>query len=195
MSLPASKTFASLSTGQKVLGLVQEVCDDHLWLGLSPVVRGRVHLLEAAEDPSVLAAFADKFKVGQGLAARITNVNAKKTQLDLSLRGLTKGSQVGASGDVQAGALVMGRVAGVSGAGVRVQLAGKAGRVAVTDVHDAWVANALEGIKEGVFVRARVLSMEDGRPVLSLRPSQGGKVAGGWGRHLGTCCRGVVGLG
>ena len=32
------------------------------------------------------------------------------------------------------------------------------GTVALSDVHDVYVANALEGLQEGSYVRARVLS-------------------------------------
>eukprot|EP00967_Tisochrysis_lutea_P018742 scaffold21246_cov19-Tisochrysis_lutea.AAC.1 len=43
--------------------------------------------------------------------------------------------------------------------GLRVQLGGRLhGTVALSDVHDVYVANALEGLQEGSFVRARVLS-------------------------------------
>ena len=45
-----------------------------------------------------------------------------------------------------------------SGAGVRVHLAGHAsGHVAITDVHDGFVENAIESLKAGDFVRCRVL--------------------------------------
>ncbi|KAF5829876.1 hypothetical protein DUNSADRAFT_15392 [Dunaliella salina] len=74
--------------------------------------------------------------------------------------------------------------------GLRVQLGGRLhGMVALTDVHEVYVPNALEGLQEGSFVRARVLSCaaENGsstsgegsklpRVTLSLRPSDGGAV-------------------
>lgn len=79
------------------------------------------------------------------------------------------------------------RCATVQG-GLRVHLGGRLhGTVALTDVHDTYVANALTGLKEGSFVRACVLacSSEAGsgsgsKPLphvsLSLRPSDGGAV-------------------
>lgn len=67
---------------------------------------------------------------------------------------------------------------------LRVQLGGRLhGTVALSDVHDVYVANALTGLQEGGFVRARALaSMSPGdskllpRVTLSLRPSEGGAV-------------------
>jgi hypothetical protein len=70
----------------------------------------------------------------------------------------------------------------VRGSGLLVQLGWHAlGVVALTDIHDSWVTNALTGIEEGAYVRARVLPGPPdarGRLRLSLRPSDGGVVEG-----------------
>jgi rRNA biogenesis protein RRP5 len=86
------------------------------------------------------------------------------------------------------GSLVLGRVAAAPrGSGVLVVFGprrGEAGVVAVTDLHDQWVPNALEGLSAGRYVRAKVLPGErdaQGRVTLSLRPSDGGRVIGGGG--------------
>lgn len=76
-----------------------------------------------------------------------------------------------------------------AGSGVLVALgADIAGRVPLTEIHDALVPNAVEGLKPGQAVRANVLqaahssgpSKKAGRHQLSLslRPSKGGAVAG-----------------
>lgn len=45
-----------------------------------------------------------------------------------------------------------------------MHLAGHAsGQVAITDIHDSFVPNALEGIKIGYFVRCRVLGLADAK--------------------------------
>jgi rRNA biogenesis protein RRP5 len=83
------------------------------------------------------------------------------------------------------GSLMLGRVAAAPrGSGVLVVFGprrGEAGVVAVTDLHDRWVPNALEGLAAGAYVRASVLpGARDGhgRVPLSLRPSDGGRVIG-----------------
>lgn len=54
----------------------------------------------------------------------------------------------------------------VTGTGVRVHLAGNAsGQVALTDIHDSFVANALEGIEVGDFVRCRVMGRAEAKGV------------------------------
>lgn len=51
----------------------------------------------------------------------------------------------------------------------------QAGRAALMQLHDVWVEDALAGLKEGTFVRARVLEAPPGgKATLSLRPSQVG---------------------
>ena len=234
--LPSPAALEVLSPGQLVGGRVTEVADDHLWLALSPGVRGRVFLLDAASQPGVLAGFSSFFRPGQALAAHVVSVDAKKRQLDLSLlqpllqgpaqqggqsakKGSKKrgadGAPAGAAGAfvpaatlmaaaaaggvgsaAPPGSLVMGRITGAKGCGgLLVTLGGKAsGRVALSDIHDTWVPNALEGLEQGAFVRCCVLGVEEAgakgalvpggqrRLQLSLRPSRGGAVSGArWG--------------
>jgi rRNA biogenesis protein RRP5 len=80
------------------------------------------------------------------------------------------------------GQLLIGRVSAARGSGVLVQLGWHAlGLVSLSDIHDSWVPNALAGLQEGAFVRARVLDSPPdarGRLRLSLRPSDGGEVEG-----------------
>eukprot|EP00798_Chlamydomonas_sp_ICE-L_P000496 gene496-1903_t len=79
----------------------------------------------------------------------------------------------GFSDPPKVGDLVVGRVSGVSGGGVK-----RMGRVAVTDIHDTTVPNALAGIKEGAYARCKVLDPDSkGAIRLSARPCDGGKIS------------------
>jgi hypothetical protein len=229
-------SLASLAPGKLVSGVVSEVGDDHLWLSLSPSVRGRMLLLDASPFPEAIAAI----RVGQPMAARVLHVDTTKRALDLTrlphgpvhaasgaaAGGATKAKKgpaaeqqfvaasdiakaTGKSGspaDIAAliprltpGTLVMGRVTGVAGTGVTLHMGGRLhGRVAITDIHDAWVPNALAGIAVGAYARAVVIAaptseggnqQSDGssgapasgqlpRLQLSVRPSRGGALAG-----------------
>uniref|UniRef100_A0A383V4G5 S1 motif domain-containing protein n=1 Tax=Tetradesmus obliquus TaxID=3088 RepID=A0A383V4G5_TETOB len=200
-------TAADLHPGLKVVGWLAGFTKDALWLSLAPELKGRVHLLESADSPEALAAgFEARFSMGQGLVAVVLGVDAKQHTLDLSLRGdrlrrgisdpaAAAGAAAAAAADrLAGGALVPGRIVSVTGSGVVVQLGPKTlGVVAVTDIHDSWVPNALAGLSAGVYVRARVLAAEGaeprsggaaaaavdskGRVLLSLRPSEGGQLA------------------
>lgn len=96
--------------------------------------------------------------------------------------------------------MVLGRVTAVGGGAVRVQLGARSGgRVALTDIHDAPVEQALAGLRPGQFCLAAVLGPDPAAPksskrrggdgasgdqegggsqlLLSLRPSAGGQCA------------------
>lgn len=53
---------------------VQETAVDCLWLLLSPVLRGRLHALDSADEVTDLAAFAKRFSVGQSLRCTVLQV-------------------------------------------------------------------------------------------------------------------------
>lgn len=130
-------------------------------------------------------------------------------QATQSSGGPKKGGKGAAAGDTAAalqallppGRLVMARVAGVGGSGVRLHLGGRVfGNVTLTDVHDAWVGNALAGLEENNFVRAAVLAVTPAqtssatanssaalpRIALTLRTSHGGCIPG---ETRGLCFR------
>ncbi|GLI68751.1 hypothetical protein VaNZ11_013243 [Volvox africanus] len=192
--------LTSLSPGMKLPCFVVEVAEDAVWLTAGPTLRGRVSIYEASTDPNVLAKLPTAFPIGTPVTARILAVDCKRKKLDLSLVDPEGSTTSGAdTTDVvsRTGALVMGRIYAITGFGVRVKLGarGQVGCVALTDIHDHWVPNALKGLKAGTYVRVRVLGQKDEFAMLSLRPSQGGAVAGGRGRgsaSAGKTSRGAV---
>ena len=79
--------------------------------------------------------------------------------------------------------MVMGKVTVMSGRGVRIALTnGSVGSVALTDLHDKFVPNALEGLVGCPYVRACILpagpSDKPGSLRLSLKQSDGAAHAG-----------------
>ena len=76
-------------------------------------------------------------------------VDRRRRHLDLTLRGVT-GQQFGSNKQPRIGDAVAGKVVSVSGTGVRLQLGARLyGRVPLTDLHDSWHDNALEGNPSG----------------------------------------------
>lgn len=117
------------------------------------------------------------------------HVDGRKHALDVSL---LPASSPAAAAQPPPGTLVLGRISAVGGGtgGVRVQLSARsAGRVALTDVHDAPVQQALAGLAPGQYCRAAVLGADPSSAgskrrggggtqlLLSLRPSAGGQSA------------------
>lgn len=84
---------------------------------------------------------------------------------------------------LQEGQLVMGKVQSASGSGVWCWLAnGAVATASLTELHDQYVPNALQGLKPGTFVRAAVakLPSKAGKLKITLRQSRGCS-------HSGTC--------
>lgn len=139
---------------------------------------------QAASSIAECEQLKQRFQPGQAVQAWVVAVDAKKRALDVSL---LPGQPAATS--PAAGAMVLGRVTAVGGAGVRVQLsAHSAGRVALTDIHDAPVQQATAGLQAGQYCRAAVLGADPaaggkegggrgGQLLLSLRPAAGGQCA------------------
>ncbi|GAX80532.1 hypothetical protein CEUSTIGMA_g7970.t1 [Chlamydomonas eustigma] len=205
--LPKSLTLSDLSAGAWVTGLVQEVAEDHLWVSLSPSIRGRVSALDVSTDPLALADLKNTFHVGEGVRGRVLQVDVHRRQLDLTLitpeaSGSTKGTVVGTCSPLQPGDMIMGRVVAVAGSGIKVHIGHKRyGIISMTDLHDEWVDNALLGVTKGSYARCKVISALDRKPptftgavisseesqafLLSVRPSYGGCLAG-LQQHIGA---------
>ncbi len=182
---PRPLAWADLVPGAALRGYVQEAAPatGHLWIAFGPAVRGRAFLPAGRADAAAVAAAARALCPGAPVAAVVLAADAGRRALDVSL---------GAGPPRPApapGATALGVVTAVSGAGVRVQVgAAAAGRVALTDVHDAPVADALAGLAPRQVVRVAVLARgsgsgggggggEAGLLALSLRPSRGGEAA------------------
>lgn len=132
---------------------------------------------------------------GLGLQATVVAVDSRRRALDVTLVPQQQGAA--ALQPPARGSTVLGRITSVGGAGVRVQLgACSSGRVALTDIHDGPVQQALAGLEAGQYVQAAVVGPDpaasstggkgrgggkaDGATsqlLLSLRPSDGGHCA------------------
>lgn len=53
---------------------VQEIADDHIIVQLASIVKGRVSIFDSAEEPQALKGFAERFKEGQAIKCRISQV-------------------------------------------------------------------------------------------------------------------------
>ena len=172
---PTQLSWTSLQPGQTHRAYVQEVHNGYLWAVLSPTIRGRAFLpggccstvdecRTAASGGTASGGTASggtaiastSFTPGAPLDVELTSVDASKHALDFVLAGRSVAK------DVIPGQLLPGLVTTVGGGSgvVVVQLAPNlSGRVALTDIHDVAVKNALHGLKSGQFVLAYVLNV------------------------------------
>ena len=194
-AVPAARpTLDSLSEGEVVGGIVEEVRRDCLWVSLSAAVKGRVYMLDASPDLSVVQNLSSNFKVGQGVLARVLKIDQENSRLDLSLRlapgavagaatpakkkaKLTAGSAKTAPGsDLALGSVVPVKIIkAVAGMAYVVQLSSSLiGRVHMCDVADTAVPAPLALYKTGALVSAYIESLDADNIFLSLRPSRTG---------------------
>lgn len=178
-------TMEDLRPGLTLVGWVGQITPEALWLEVAPGIRGRVQRLDTADSAAALKAYPAGFSLGQPVKATVLGVDREHHTLDLTMR-----EAAAAGGHPSPGQLVTGAVVTARGEGVLVQLGGKAqGIVALTDLHDTWVPNALTAVKPGTLVTARVLdpaarasssssSKGPQRLQLSLRGSEGGSIEG-----------------
>lgn len=111
--------------------------------------------------------------------ATVAHVDKQRHALDVSL--LSNAAAAAAAVQLPAaGSVVLGRVTAVGGAGVRVQLSAQTGgRVALTDIHDASVQQALAGLRTGQYCHAAVLGPDPAARRSRRGPSSGDEEGGG----------------
>ena len=56
---------------------VQEVAEQHLVVQISSAIKGRVSVLDSAEEPEDLSEFTQRFKEGQPIQCRVSQVDLK----------------------------------------------------------------------------------------------------------------------
>ena len=53
---------------------MQEVAEQHLVVQISSAIKGRVSILDSAEEPEQLSEFSHRFKEGQPIQCRVSQV-------------------------------------------------------------------------------------------------------------------------
>ena len=56
---------------------MQEVAEQHLVVQISSAIKGRVSVLDSAEEPGDLSEFTQRFKEGQPIRCRVSQVGLK----------------------------------------------------------------------------------------------------------------------
>ncbi|KAL4538228.1 hypothetical protein Ndes2526B_g03454 [Nannochloris sp. 'desiccata'] len=188
-------TWDNIKPGQTLPGYAQEVDGEHLWVVFSPSIRGRVFLPQSCTSPEECTAAARAYRPGTAITATVLSVNPGKHALDVAL-----GTNIPTK--AEAGGTAVGVVVSANGTGVQIQIApGQSGKVALTDIHDTPVNNALTGLKPRQFVHVGIINVGDDNTnsknnkrkksgdgattnqnkknslQLSLRPSHGGRCA------------------
>lgn len=145
----------AVEVGKEIVGYVEEIGAHTASLGLSTQVRGRLHVVESASEPSDMRRFKQRFKLGDPVSCRVISADAKAHSVELSCKSGKK---------LVVGDIVAGRVSkvlpGIKGLLVQVGIH-TVGHVAVTELGDRWRERPLEGFATGQFVRCAVLDVTE----------------------------------
>ncbi|KAK3996039.1 rRNA biogenesis protein rrp5 [Cladorrhinum sp. PSN332] len=167
-------SYGKLEEGSTHLAFVNNVAQTHIWVNLSPNVRGRISAVELSDDLSKLQDISKSFPVGSALKVRVLSVDAEKKRLDLSAR--TPGSEGQMSWEkIKQGMVLPGKVTKINDRQVFVKLSDTvAGPVALADLADDYdEANPLKHSKHEI-VRVAIVDVDKSnkRLRLSMRPSR-----------------------
>ncbi|KAJ0152420.1 Uncharacterized protein HZ326_5107 [Fusarium oxysporum f. sp. albedinis] len=167
-------SLENLKLGDTYVAFVNNSSPQHLWVNLSPSVRGRISAMEASDDLSQLNDLEANFPVGSALKVRVTGVDARNKRLDLSARSSSSSETVTWSA-LKQNMVLPGRVTKVNERQVLVKLSELvSGPVHLPDMADDFdTVNTLKQ-KKGEIVRVSIVELDasNKRLRLSTRPSR-----------------------
>lgn len=161
------RTLETLSVGEKLLGVVDRVTPDGVWVSVTCILKGRVFILDMSDSAKDIRDLSEKYAVGTAVTCYVKHVDTQKKALDLTLVP-NKGTEI------KPGTVVLGRISKIlPGVGVNMQLSPHTyGRVFITDIADDYTENPLADLKEGDVRECYVLGAKGNKVDLSLRPSR-----------------------
>ena len=167
-------TLDKVQPGEEYIVFVNNVRDDHLWVNLSPNVRGRIAAMDISDDVSRMNDLNKYFLVGSALRARVLSVDVANDRLDLTTRP-TSSSKFESLEDLLPGLILPGRVTKVTERQVIIQLSDSiSGPVHLVDLSDDYSTADPSMYQKNQIVRVCVKDVDppNKKITLSLRPSR-----------------------
>lgn len=167
-------TMQDIKVGDSHTVFVNNSSPQHLWVTLSPSVRGRISAMDVSDDSTLLNDLENNFPVGTALKATVTSVDANTNRLDLSCRSSGTSEKVDWK-SLKKNTILPGRITKVNERQAIVKLSDKvAGPVHLPDMVDNFDdVNSLNYLK-GDVVRVAIVDIDTSnkRLRLSMRPSR-----------------------
>ncbi|CEP60467.1 Rrp5p LALA0_S01e11540g [Lachancea lanzarotensis] len=183
-----------ISVGDFVVGFVNNIMKDIVWLTVSPTIKAKVNFLDLSdeglrENGNIEAAFP----LGSALKVKVTHIDRDRNTLGVTGRSQT----IATSSEVSVGQKLPARILNVADSYVLLELGEKVKGVAfITDALDDYsqsLKNAL-GSQRNSIVSATVISNNDNKINLSLRSedAKDGKATSHKALKQGDVVRGFV---
>ncbi|KAL6864274.1 hypothetical protein J3F83DRAFT_743211 [Trichoderma novae-zelandiae] len=171
---PKPISLEELKVGDTHIAFVNNVTSQYLWVNLSPNVRGRISIMDASDDLSLLNDLEANFPVGSALKARVTAVDPKNNRLDLSARS-PNASEAITWTSLKQNMTLPGKITKVNERQVLVKLSESvSGPVHLPDMVDDYGTVDTLKYKKGDIVRVSIVDVDPSnkRIRLSMRPSR-----------------------
>lgn len=163
-----------IAVGSAWTAFVNNHGDNCVWVNLSPNVRGRVNLMDLAEDVSLLQNLEKNFPVGSALRVKVKSMDANANRLDLTAMQHSESAPLTLQ-SLSKGMVLPGRVTKITERSVTVQLSDNiAGPVPLVEMADDFTQANPGNYSKNDIVRVCVLDTDlpNKRVYMSLRPSK-----------------------
>ncbi|KAL8788045.1 MAG: hypothetical protein Q9195_007511 [Heterodermia aff. obscurata] len=153
---------------------VNNVANDHVWVNLSPNVRGRIKSMDISDNVALVQDLNKNFPVGCAIRAKTIHIDIENNRLDLSARKGSTSKTLTFDG-LSPGMVLPGTITKVTERQVLVQLSDNvAGPVHLVDLADDYsVANPTIYQKyQTIRVCVKTVDRPNKRVTLSTRPSK-----------------------
>ncbi|KAK8189387.1 uncharacterized protein BKA78DRAFT_269917 [Phyllosticta capitalensis] len=163
-----------VKVGSSHIAFINNIGENCVWAHISPVVRGRIDLMDLSDDVSLLSDVAANFPIGSALKVRVKEVDVSKNRLDLTATSdaVVKPSSLK---DLSPGMILPGRVTKVSERNIIVQLSDSiSAPIDLTEFSDDFAQANPTLYKKNQIVRVCVLDVDAPNKKLfpTLRPSK-----------------------
>lgn len=171
---PTPLSLDSLKVGDSHIAYVNNVTPQFLWVNLSPNVRGRVSVMEASDDLSLLNDLESNFPIGSALKVRVKSVDTKNNHLDLTARSSVESQGIDWT-SLKQNMVLPGKITKVNERQIMVKLSEiVSGPVHLPDMADNYDDINTTNYKKNQIVRVSIVEVDTNnkRLRLSLRPSR-----------------------
>ena len=153
---------------------VNNVANDHVWVNLSPNVRGRIKAIDISDNVTLVQDLAKNFPVGCAIKAKTIHIDVENNRLDFSARTNSSSATLTFQ-DLKPGMVLPGTMTKITERQVMVQLSDKvSGPVHLVDLADDYsVADPTTYHKyQTIRVCIKAVDPPNKRVTLSARPSK-----------------------
>jgi rRNA biogenesis protein RRP5 len=167
-------TIHKLKPQSSWLAFVNNIAADHLWVNISPTIRGRIRAIDVSDDLSLASSLEENFPLGSALRVRVITVDTENNRLDLTARSSGSVAQLTMK-DISNGMILPGRVTKTTDRQILVQLSDAIiGGVDLIDMADDYAEANPAKYEKNDIVRVCVVRVDapNKKINLSIRPSK-----------------------